>query len=51
MIFFNCLELAQSEQKKEDYSRESIWKSKWWTVIFLFFNYLSLRADWNQHYK
>ena len=42
--FFNCLELAQTEQKQEDYSRESVWKTEWHEVIFLFFHDLSLRA-------
>lgn len=36
-FFKNCLEVAQSEQKQEDYSRESIWKKEWPGVIFLFF--------------
>lgn len=49
IIFFNCLELAQSEQKQEDYSRESVWKTEWHEVIFLFFDDLSLRAGWNQY--
>lgn len=30
-----CLEVAQSEQKQEDYSRESIWRKEWHGVIFL----------------
>lgn len=36
-FFKNCLEVAQSEQKQEDYSRESIRKKEWPGVIFLFF--------------